>query len=49
MRKLMEVRHPVYAQADITVESHEVPHDRVVAELIEALDAWLDGEKGARA
>jgi shikimate kinase len=48
MRKLMEVRHPVYAQADITVESHEVPHDRVVAELIEALDAWLDGEKGAR-
>ena len=30
MRRLMEVRHPIYALADITVESHEAPHERVV-------------------
>src|SRR5215211_7671291 len=37
MRRLMEVRHPVYATADITIDSHEAPHDRVVADAIKAL------------
>jgi shikimate kinase len=46
MRRLMEVRHPVYATADLMVESHEVPHDRVVAEIIKALSARLDAEEG---
>ena len=32
------VRHPVYAMADLTVDSHEAPHDRVVIDIIEALD-----------
>ena len=35
MRRLMEVRHPVYATADLTVDSHEAPHDRVVADIVE--------------
>jgi shikimate kinase len=49
MRKLMEVRHPIYAQADLTVESHEVPHERVVTEIVKALSTWLDAREGASA
>ena len=41
MRRLMDVRHPVYAQADLTVESHEAPHEKVVGEVIGALEDWL--------
>lgn len=42
MRRLMEVRHPVYATADLTVDSHEAPHDRVVHDVMTALVRWLD-------
>jgi len=41
MRKLMETRHPIYALADLTVESREAPHERVVADVIATLDRWL--------
>lgn len=41
MRRLMEVRYPVYATADITVDSHEAPHDRVVTDIVKALGEWL--------
>lgn len=37
MRALMEARYPVYATADITVESRDVPHEVIVAEIIAAL------------
>jgi shikimate kinase len=37
MRQLMETRYPVYANADITVESHDLPHDAIVGEIIDAL------------
>jgi shikimate kinase len=37
MRQLMETRYPVYAKADITVESHDLPHEAIVAEIIAAL------------
>jgi shikimate kinase len=37
MRQLMQTRYPVYAQANITVESHDLPHDAIVGELIDAL------------
>lgn len=47
MRRLMEARHPVYATADLTVDSHEAPHDRVVADIIDALAGWF--EKQGRA
>jgi shikimate kinase len=47
MRKLMELRHPVYATADVTVDSHEVPHDRVVVDVLKGLGAWLDEHAGA--
>lgn len=44
MRNLMEVRHPVYATADVTVYSHEAPHDRVVADVVQALQNWFDAQ-----
>lgn len=37
MRNLMAVRYPVYALADITIQSREVPHDQIVTEVVEAL------------
>ncbi len=41
MRQLMAVRDPVYAQADVMVLSRDVSHDRVVQDVLEALDAYL--------
>jgi hypothetical protein len=33
----MEQRDPVYGLADITVQSREVPHDKIVDEIMSAL------------
>lgn len=41
MKKLMAERDPVYAGADITVESREVPHDVIVGAAIDAIAAQL--------
>lgn len=41
MERLMAQRYPVYAGADITVESVEGPHDQVVEDIIQGLDAFL--------
>jgi shikimate kinase len=37
LQNLMTTRYPTYAQADITVESRDVPHDVIVGEIIERL------------
>lgn len=39
--RLLEQREPVYAQADLTIWSREVPHEKIVDECIEALHARL--------
>ena len=49
MRRLMEIRYPVYALADLTIDSHEAPHDRVVADIIKALGGWIEKEKQGNA
>lgn len=49
MRRLMDARHPVYALADVTVDSHETPHDRIVADVMKALQDRLDGARPAGA
>jgi len=41
MQKLMDDRYPIYAQADITVESRDVPHELIVAEILELLARTL--------
>ena len=37
MKELMAEREPIYAEADITVESRDVPHDVIVGAVINAL------------
>lgn len=37
MERLVAERYPVYAEADLTVESREGPHDRVVKAIVQAL------------
>lgn len=41
MRRLIEVRYPIYAEAQIEVLSREVAHDTVIDELLQALDLYL--------
>jgi len=42
LRQLIAERDPVYALADLTVQSREVPHDAIVAEIAAALAAFLN-------
>lgn len=37
LRELLAEREPIYAQADLTVQSRDVPHDAIVTEIIERL------------
>ncbi|MBX9824578.1 MAG: shikimate kinase [Xanthobacteraceae bacterium] len=41
LRRLMDERYPVYAGADLTVESRDVPHEAIVDEIIEGLRGRL--------
>jgi shikimate kinase len=41
IEKLVAERYPVYAEADLTLLSREVPHDRIVDECIAALAGYL--------
>mgnify|MGYP000082482427 CR=1 FL=1 len=40
MERLINERYPIYAEADITVESLEGPHETVVEDVIAKLDIW---------
>jgi shikimate kinase len=42
LRQLLITREPVYALADLTVQSREVPHDAIVAEIMRVLTDFLD-------
>jgi shikimate kinase len=41
LRELIEARYPIYALADITIQSREVPHDKIVDEIVNALAGHL--------
>jgi shikimate kinase len=41
LRELLTAREPIYAQSDLTVQSHEVPHEAVVTEIMTALADFL--------
>jgi shikimate kinase len=43
IEKLVAERYPVYASADLTLLSREVPHDRIVDECLCAMAAFLSG------
>jgi shikimate kinase len=42
LRELLVAREPVYARADITVQSREVPHDAIVSEIMTVLAVFLN-------
>jgi shikimate kinase len=41
MRDLMDKRYPIYAEADIVLESRDVPHDIIVNEALAAIKSKL--------
>ncbi|HEV2513747.1 MAG TPA: shikimate kinase [Devosia sp.] len=45
LQKLIEVRYPVYAEADVTIVSRDVPQDQVASEVIDAVLAHLTAEQ----
>jgi shikimate kinase len=47
MRRLIETRYPVYAEANVIVESRDVQHAQMVNEVVKALAEWLHTEKSA--
>ncbi len=48
MRVLMAQRYPIYAEANASILSQEVPHVIMVQAAIEALNAYLDREEGGQ-
>jgi shikimate kinase len=44
MKKLIDTRYPVYAEANITVESRDVQHGQMVNDVIKALAVWSGRE-----
>ena len=45
MQKLMDQRYPIYATADVTVESRDVQHTQMVNEVIKILAKWPGWER----
>jgi shikimate kinase len=45
MRQLIAQRYPIYSQADVTVESRDVPHNSIVTDVIRALAAHDRGRR----
>jgi shikimate kinase len=45
MKRLMDERYPVYAKADVTVESKDVQHTQMVNEVIKGLVKWQGWER----
>jgi shikimate kinase len=48
LKELLELRNPVYAEADLTVRSRESPHDAIVAEIVAALAALINAASSPR-
>jgi shikimate kinase len=46
LQELIQKRYPVYAEADVTVVSEDVPQDQVATAVIDALIAHLGGRNG---
>jgi shikimate kinase len=45
LERLLKEREPVYAQADLTIESDEGPHDAVIRRILAALDGKRPAEQ----
>ena len=42
LRQLLKVREPIYALADLTMQSRDAPHEAIVTEIVTALAAFLN-------
>lgn len=42
LKSLMDERYPIYQQADIVVQSRNVPHEKIMHEIISALKKYLN-------
>lgn len=42
MRDLMEKRYPVYANANLTVDTHDAPHQTIVEDIVACLRLYLE-------
>jgi shikimate kinase len=47
LRKLIDARYPIYAEADVAVVSRDVPQDQVASEVIDALISSLQPSEAA--
>lgn len=45
LQRLMEERHPIYAEADIVVESMDGPHEQTVQAVLDALAAHAETQR----
>ena len=48
LKRLIEERYPVYAEADVTVESRDVPHDTIVDEIVAGLRGRVEPPDGSK-
>ena len=46
LARLINERYPIYAEADIVVDSEDVPHERMVEKIVEALTAYQAANGG---
>jgi shikimate kinase len=49
LKRLLAEREPVYAEADVTVRSRDVPHETIIAEMLDALALQLRNGVPAKA
>ena len=45
LQRLMDERHPIYAEADVVVESRDGPHEQTVEAVLGALGAHVDAQR----
>lgn len=48
LERLMQERYPVYALADIVIQSRDAPHDRVVAAVVRSLRCHVEPQEKPR-
>ncbi|MBM3481831.1 MAG: shikimate kinase [Alphaproteobacteria bacterium] len=46
LARLIEERYPIYAEADIVVDSEDVPHERMVEKIVDALATYQAANGG---
>jgi shikimate kinase len=49
LQQLMLERYPIYAQANLTVQSRDIPHDKIVEEILHSLLAYFGDARAANA